>query len=123
MTKEVKLLNDVTLMLEAGIKVSGFVQVKSTYRDLDAFYNRSLGIIVKRPACILEDRTPSHLCVPTRKLRNGWVVQPIVKKTRLKEAVKRLERKLKPYREQGMTPDLHTGNVGWYKGEPLMFDW
>lgn len=120
---EVKLLNDATLFLEKGIKVSGFTKVKSTYRNLDAFYHRGLGIIVKRPALILEPSIPSHLIVPTVKLRNGWVVQPIVKKTRLKEAVRRLERKLKSYREQGMTPDLHVGNVGWYKGEPLMFDW
>ena len=110
-------------MLEAGINVRGFTKVKSTYRNLDAYYHRGLGIIVKRPACILEDRIPSYLKVPTVNLRNGWVVQPIVKKTRLKEAVRRLERKLKPYREQGLHPDLHVGNVGWFKGEPLMFDW
>jgi hypothetical protein len=110
-------------MLDAGIKVKGFVKVKSTYRDIDAFYNKELGIIVKRPACILESRTPRHLRVPTVNLADGWVVQPIVKKTRLKLAVKRLEKQLKPYRDQGMTPDLHTGNVGWYKGVPLMFDW
>lgn len=109
--------------MEKGIKVDGFVQVKSTYRNIEAFYHRGLGLIVKRPAYILEDRIPSHLKVPTINLRNGWVVQPIVKKTRLKEAVKRLEKQLKPYREKGMFPDLHAQNVGWYKGKPLMFDW
>lgn len=90
---------------------------------MDAYYNRGLGIIVKRPACILEPRTPSFLCVPTTKLARGWVVQPIVQKTRLKEAVGVLERQLKPYRDMGYAPDLHHGNVGWYKNKPLMFDW
>lgn len=117
------MLNDVVLMLDAGIKVRGFVQVKSTYRNINAFYNHKLGIIVKHPACILEPRIPSYLKAPTINLRDGWVVQPILKKTRLKLAVKRLEKQLKPYRKQGMTPDLHTGNVGWYKNKPLMFDW
>jgi hypothetical protein len=50
-------------------------------------------------------------------------VQPIVKKTRLKEAVGVLARQLAPYIAKGYAPDLHAQNVGWYKNKPLMFDW
>lgn len=121
MIKQIRLLNDATLLLEKGVKVLGFVQVKSSFRDLDAYYHRELGIILKRPALILEPQTPPILCVPTVKLARGWVVQPIVKKTRLKEAVERLRRQLKKY--PNIYPDLHTQNVGWYKNKPLMFDW
>jgi hypothetical protein len=120
-------LNDATLLFEKNIKVVGFKKATSTYRNMDAYYNRGLGIIVKRPACILEPRTPSFLCVPTTKLARGWVVQPIVQKTRLKEAVGVLEQQLKPYRDMGYAPDLHHGNVGWLRENgkmvPKMFDW
>ena len=125
MTKKqiIKSLNRTTLLFENNIKVAGFQKVKSAYRVIDAYYHHGLGIVVKRPALILEPRTPSFLCVPTTKLRRGWVVQPIVKKTRLKEAVGVLLRQLAPYIAKGYAPDLHRGNVGWYKNKPLMFDW
>lgn len=121
--KIIQSLNAATLLFEKNIKVVGFEKATSTYRDLQAYYNKSLGIVVKRPAFIMEPRTPSFLCVPTTKLRRGWVVQPIVQKTRLKEAVRRLNEQLEPYRKQGYAPDLHAQNVGWYKNKPLMFDW
>ena len=125
MTKKqiIKSLNSATLLFENNIKVAGFQKVKSAYRVIDAYYHHGLGIVVKRPSLILEPRTPSFLCVPTTKLRRGWVVQPIVKKTRLKEAVGVLLRQLEPYIAKGYAPDLHHGNVGWYKNKPLMFDW
>ena len=125
MTKKqiIKSLNRTTLLFENNIKVAGFQKVKSAYRVIDAYYHRGLGIVVKRPSLILEPRTPSFLCVPTTKLRRGWVVQPIVKKTRLKEAVGVLLRQLAPYIAKGYAPDLHAQNVGWYKNKPLMFDW
>lgn len=121
--KIIQSLNAATLLFEKNIKVVGFEKATSTYRNMDAYYNRGLGIIVKRPAFIMEPRTPSFLCVPTTKLRRGWVVQPIVQKTRLKEAVGVLEQQLKPYRDMGYAPDLHAQNVGWYKNKPLMYDW
>lgn len=116
-------LNAATLLFENNIKADGFEKATSTYRDLQVYYNKKLGIVVKRPAWILDPHTPSFLCVPTVKLQRGWVVQPIVKKTRLKEAVRLLEKQLKPYRKQGYCPDLHAQNVGWYKNKPLMYDW
>ena len=54
-------------------------------------------------------------------------MQPIVKKTRLKEAVGVLLRQLAPYIAKGYAPDLHAQNVGWLRENgkmvPKMFDW
>ena len=126
-TQIIKSLNSATLLFENNINVAGFKKVKSAYRVIDAYYHHGLGIVVKRPALILEPRTPSFLCVPTTKLQRGWVVQPIVKKTRLKEAVGVLLRQLEPYIAKGYAPDLHHGNVGWLRENgkmvPKMFDW
>lgn len=116
-------LNNIAAVLENGGDVDGWVQFRSTYRKMNAFSNKKLGVVLKRPGLILEPRTPSFLCVPTVKLGHGWVLQPIARKTRLKEAVGRLERKLKKYRDQGLNPDVHVGNVGWIDDEPLLFDW
>jgi hypothetical protein len=109
-------------LLEEGRKVKGWVQFKST-RDVNAFYNTKLGVVLKLPACILEPRTPIQFRVPTYVLENGWMVQPLVQKINRKKAVDAIRKKMKPYLKMGMWPDLHTGNVGWYKGKPLMFDW
>jgi len=123
----IKSLNAATLLFENNIKADGFEKATSTYRDLQVYYNKKLGIVVKRPAWILDPHTPSFLCVPTVKLQRGWVVQPIVKKTRLKEAVGVLARQLAPYIAKGYAPDLHAQNVGWLRENgkmvPKMFDW
>lgn len=113
--------NTVLKILERGDNPEGWNRFKSTYRQMDAFYNKTYGMVVKRPKFIMDRRTPRHLRVPTINLNDGWVLQPIVKKTRLKEAVRLINNELKNYPK--IKPDLHTGNVGWYDGKPLMFDW
>lgn len=94
---------------------------KSKTRKVNAYYNKKLGLVVKKFAFILDDDTPKSLRVPTFDLGNGWVLQPMVKKNNLKAAKEQISKKLKKYPKIG--PDLHTGNVGWYNGKPLMFDW
>jgi hypothetical protein len=110
-------------LLDSGTPLKGWKQFKSTYRDMSAYYNTRLGIVLKNPKFILERRTPLKFRVPTINLGDGWVVQPIVRKTELSEALKSLKKDLKPYLKRGLFPDIHRGNVGWYEGKPVMFDW
>lgn len=107
-------------LFEAGEDVYGWTRFKSTYRTMDAFYNKTYNMVVKRPKFIMDKRTPLEVRVPTFNLGNGWVLQPLVKKTNLKEAVRRINIKLK---NKNARPDLHVGNVGWLEDKPLMFDW
>lgn len=88
---------------------------------MDAFYNKKYGTVVKRPKFIMDSRTPKQLRVPTFNLGDGWVVQPFVKKTNLKAAVNQINEELKKYPR--IKPDVHTGNVGWYDGKAVLFDW
>ena len=82
-----------------------------------------MGVVVKKQNFILDERTPMEVRVPTTKLKNGWVVQPLLKKVRLKEACEQIREKLNGCYDKGIFPDLHTGNVGWLNDEPKMFDW
>jgi hypothetical protein len=102
--------------------VDGWNRFNSKYRKMDAFYNKTYGMVVKRPNFIMDKRTPLKLRVPTVNLGNGWVLQPLVKKTNLKQAVDQIKMQLKN-NYPNINPDLHVGNVGWYEGKPLMFDW
>lgn len=108
-------------IFESGDGVDGWIRFKSSYRKMDAFYNKRYGTVVKRPKFIMDKRTPLYLRVPTINLGDGWVLQPIVKKTNLKKAVKEIKSALKKH--SNINPDIHVGNVGWYEGKPLMFDW
>jgi hypothetical protein len=110
-------------LLDSGTPLKGWKQFKSTYRDMSAYYNTSLGIVLKNPKFILEPRTPLFLRVPTVNLGDGWVVQPLVRKTQLRAALTALRTKLEPYFKKGIRPDLHVGNVGWYGKKPVLFDW
>lgn len=99
----------------------GWRKYTSTYRQLDAFYNKKLGLVLKRPSCILEPDTPRELCIPTIELGGGWVCQPIARKINLKAACEAIRKKLKKHPK--IFPDVHTGNVGWYHNKPVLFDW
>jgi len=116
-------LFDCAELMDSGAQVKGWKQFKSTTREMSAFYNKSLGVVVKKPKFILEHRTPLFLRVPTVNLGDGWVAQPLVRKTDLRAALKALRASLKPYLALGFWPDLHKGNVGWYGKKPVLFDW
>jgi len=108
-------------IFERGTEVDGWSRFTSTYRQMDAYYNKAFGMVVKRPKFILDKRTPKHLRAPTVSLGDGWVIQPFVKKTNLKAAVNQIRAELKKY--PSIKPDVHVGNVGWYDGKPVLFDW
>lgn len=108
-------------IFERGSNADGWSRFTSTYRQMDAYYNKSFGMVVKRPKLILDKRTPKHLRAPTVSLGDGWVIQPFVKKTNLKAAVNQIRAELKKY--PSIKPDVHVGNVGWYDGKPVLFDW
>ncbi len=114
-------LNRVIDDLLVGKQVKGWKKYASRYRNLDAFYNKKVGLVVKLPACIIEHRTPEELRIPTTNLGDGWVSQPIALKTNLRAACEAIRKKLKNH--PGIFPDVHTGNVGWYNGKPVLFDW
>jgi len=110
-------------MLDSGTPLKGWKKFKSTTRDMSAFYNTECGIVVKKPKFILDHRTPLSLRVPTVNLGEGWVAQPLVRKTHLRAALTALRASLKPHLARGIFPDLHRGNVGWYGKKPVLFDW
>jgi len=110
-------------VLSSGESVKDWKRFKSKSRSLEAFYNKKLGLVIKKPVFILESRTPVKFRVPTYQLKNNYIVQPLVSRKNLGLAVRKLRNQLKPYLKRGIFPDLHTGNVGWYKNKPLMFDW
>jgi hypothetical protein len=107
--------------LEAGYKVRGYRRYHSVYRKLSAFYNKGLGIVVKRHESVIDHKTPTCLRAPTIPIGLGWYAQPILRKTELRKAFVAICRKLRKHK--GIYPDLHIGNVGWYNSTPLMFDW
>ena len=102
-------------------KAPNWKRYSSKTRNMDAYYNENLGLVVKKFAFILDDNTPKSVRVPTYDLGNGWVLQPMVQKINLKAAKDAIASKLKKY--PNVTADIHVGNVGWYNGKPVMFDW
>lgn len=110
-------------ILAAGENVRGWRRFKSTSRKLNAYYNEKLGVVIKKPVFILEHRTPMKFRVPTYELKDDYIVQPLVSKKDLGGALLKLREDMKPYLKRGIFPDLHRGNIGWYQGKPLMFDW
>ena len=76
-------------------------------------------VIIKAPNFILNQNTPLQVRVPTIKLDYQWVAQPVVKKVNTKLAMELISKQLR--KNHGC--DLHRWNVGWYDGEPVMFDW
>ena len=95
----------------------------SRRRKMLCFYNKEIGLVIKKPAFILEHRTPLVFRAPTIDLGDGWVCQPILEKKMLKLAFNKLHKDLKPYNKRGIYPDMHLGNIGWYNKKPLLFDW
>jgi hypothetical protein len=120
---ETDYLNRVAGLLSRGVQVPDWHKFKSKSRNINGFYNRRLGLVVKKPAFILEHRTPIRFRVKTVTLKDGWVGQPLLVRTRLNEAVGLLRKGLKPYLSAGFCVDLHSGNVGWYGKKPLLLDW
>jgi hypothetical protein len=115
--------SDVLDILLSGESVKGWHRFKSKTRELNAYYNKKLGVVIKRPVLILEERTPKKFRVPTYELKDDYILQPLISKKDLGGALVKLRKEMKPYIKKGIFPDLHRGNVGWYNGEPLMFDW
>lgn len=99
------------------INVGGYKFLRICKR-VPVYRCNALGLILKKPAFIMNPKTPQHVRVPTVKMSEGWVVQPVVKKVDRKKAVMLIRKKL-----GDISCDLHHLNVGWYKGKPVMFDW
>lgn len=109
--------------LSDDMKLPKWHRYISKRRTMLCFYNKEMGLVVKKPAFILEHRLPLVFRAPTINLGDGWVCQPILEKKRLKLAFNKLHKDLKPYIKRGIYPDIHLGNIGWYNNKPLLFDW
>ena len=114
-------ISQAAIELSKGNKVKGWHAYKRRGKPLKAYYNKQVGWVVKCPVLILDQRTPLAVRVPTIRLDGEWVAQPIVQKNDLKAAYERIKDRLKPF--DWIHPDLHVGNVGWFRGEAVMFDW
>ena len=116
-------LRDVIQVAEADnfpalIGHSGYRFVRICRRNVSVYRCKQLGIILKRFNFILMPTTPLRVRVPTINIDGEWVAQPIVKRIKTKIAVTLIRKQIGE-----MQCDLHTGNVGWLNGKPLMFDW
>lgn len=118
MIKEKLTLKQIAARLDRGAKAlpEGFRRISDR---VPVYASRSRGIIIKRGNFLL-DTPPKALRVPTRRIAGtDWVVQPMVARIFLRAAVRAIRSKL----PAGCMTDLHTGNVGWLDGRPVMFDW
>lgn len=109
-------LKKVVASLEAGKLPEDFRRIDTR---VPVYASRRRGIIVKAGHFLL-DTPPASVRVPTRYVAGtDWVVQPIVARVFLRDAVKAIRAKL----PKSCCTDLHTGNVGWLNGTAVMFDW
>jgi hypothetical protein len=56
---------DVLDLLLKGQQVKGWKPIACKSRKVNGFYNKKLGVVMKRPAFILEHRTPMEFRFPT----------------------------------------------------------
>lgn len=85
-----------------------------------AYKCTKLDIVLKQPSYIKNNRTPKRIRVPTIKLNDtDWVAQPVVDLKRNIAARTEILRQL----PDDFHGDLHGGNVGWWKGKAVAFDW
>ena len=116
-----KKLANIAVRLREGKRVNGW---RCMYEGR-VFVNKKRALVVKRFGVIVDSRTPKIVRVPTLSLCDGWFAQPLVNTRRVNRAKNVIHQKLQPYykRIKNLWPDLHNGNVGWYKKKAVMFDW
>lgn len=100
-----------------SIKVDGH-RFQAICKRVPVYKSKKLNLILKRPALILNEKTPKSVRIPTIEINGLWVVQPIANLENNHGALAILTA-VKGLGES----DLHLGNVGWYDGKPVMFDW
>jgi len=93
-----------------------------TYADeLSVIKYRGESFILK-PRVVIIGRKPK-LAVPTKFLRGGrWLLQPKCKLTKRERILKSLVKRYGEY-NSWVGCDLHSGNVGEWKGRYVVFDW
>lgn len=100
------------------IHVKGHV-FKRICQRCSVYRCKSLNLVVKQPNFIMTPNTPLKVRVPTVKITvDGWVAQPIVRRTDTTRAMAIIQKKLGNF-----YCDLHTSNVGWWRNQAVMFDW
>ncbi len=121
MKKLLKIKNWVkTLKDLKELNSNGFKKVRTLSSSGRIWVNREKKIVVKTP--FLVGNKPRKHAVPTVRFShfNGILifVQPLVNTKKKYDAEAELEGL-----KSCLFNDLHGGNVGYYKGKPVVFDW
>lgn len=104
----------------------GFVPMATPNPYTEAWKHPELKLVLKKGLFL--GHAPKNLRVPTvilkPELRSGrvWVCQPLVDKHHRLDALTAVESMLKE-RKRKTFVDVHEFNVGWYKGNAVLFDW
>lgn len=84
------------------------------------FWNRKL--VLKKQSAVAGYEVDG-VTLPTLHLDGGWVLQPRCERKNLEQAVATLTARLHAAGHALGNFDLVTENVGWWRGEPYLFDW
>jgi len=119
--------NKKTILTQLEKVSEDFERIENLGTSRRVFFSKKLGVVVKRPYLTgrkLTKRQAKYL-IPTLTFTNSkgrcpWFVQPLC--TATEKAGDRAYRFFSA-RESLSFGDLHEGNVGYYRGKPVIFDY
>lgn len=104
-----------------------FVRIENLGTSRRVFFSKKLKVVVKRPYIVTKTLTKrqERFLIPTLRFTNErgtcpWFVQPLcnASESASDRAYRSLSQKKMPEFR-----DLHEGNVGIYRGKPVVFDY
>lgn len=98
--------------IETELSKRGFKKI--SYRDI--FMNKSERIVIKQ-SYLVGETPPDSIKIPTLTHKR-WFIQPIAITNKKKQVAKKIILSKYP-----KATDLHSGNYGWYRNKPVVFDW
>ena len=119
-----EVIKELKHVLRNGLPMPKGWRAKTFHRkggDLVIYRNEKLRLVVKAPSVLYDPPPPTELIVPTVKLFDGWVVQPLCTFEDRSGAFHSLIRKIGE--KDRYSWDLHLWNVGRWNGKPVLFDW
>lgn len=114
-----KFKGELSLLADHGFK-------KSTRTYAQVWVNKRANIVVKKPYLICRRMPKLKNIIPTLWFRmrgEDYFVQPLAKRHRPTQALNAFAKLNKIDWISDDIYDLHAGNIGWYKGKPMLFDW
>lgn len=79
-------------------------------------------LVAKRPGCLV-GRHIRSICIPTHRLGGGWLLQPRCETRDQEYGLELIKRRMFLRGLSLENHDLVTSNVGWWRGQPYLFDW